>query len=307
MYLKLGIIIPVMTVFVMNFNTEIVAQQKAPSAKEIEIHEEVEMITKDFSESDLEKLKSNLLKQGIELEYKKLKYNDAKEITGIELSVSNNKGNKAKLSQNGDEPISPISIRFDSKNGTLALGNMGAPHAEHVWVHKSGSGDGHKEIHKKIIVDTGGEKEVIVIGGDGANSFTHEDIDIEVSEDGNVWVSDSGDSTKVKHVKVITLDEDVDSDGSMKIMIRKGEPGSKEVNVKVKTLSGGDGEKDFFFISDGDEKPLMIIDGKEMPDAKMEDLDHENIETIEVLKGDKAVEKYGEKAKNGVVIIKTKK
>jgi len=39
----------------------------------------------------------------------------------------------------------------------------------------------------------------------------------------------------------------------------------------------------------------------------MKDLDHENIETIEVLKGSKAVEKYGDKARDGVVIITSKK
>ena len=39
----------------------------------------------------------------------------------------------------------------------------------------------------------------------------------------------------------------------------------------------------------------------------LKELDHENIETIEVLKGSKAVEKYGDKARDGVVIITSKK
>ena len=38
-----------------------------------------------------------------------------------------------------------------------------------------------------------------------------------------------------------------------------------------------------------------------------DDLDKDKIETIEVLKGSKAVEKYGEKARNGVVVITSKK
>ena len=67
------------------------------------------------------------------------------------------------------------------------------------------------------------------------------------------------------------------------------------------------GESKMVFISDDGEKPLMIVDGKEMTEGSMEDIDPEDIATIDVLKGDKAVEKYGEKAKNGVVIIKTKK
>jgi TonB-dependent SusC/RagA subfamily outer membrane receptor len=56
------------------------------------------------------------------------------------------------------------------------------------------------------------------------------------------------------------------------------------------------------------EKPLMIIDGKEAEDeTSMNDIDPNHIKSVEVLKGDAAVEKYGEKAKNGVILITTKK
>jgi len=61
------------------------------------------------------------------------------------------------------------------------------------------------------------------------------------------------------------------------------------------------------FISEDGEKPLMIVDGKEVEGGSLEDIDPENIETVNVYKGDKAIEKYGAKAKNGVVVIKTKK
>ncbi len=305
MYLKFGIILPLLAAFVLNFNTEIVAQPKSSSTQVIEIDEEMQVITKDFSKSDLDKLKANLLKEGIELKYKKLKYNDANEIIGIELTVSNNSGNKAKLSQSGDEPIAPISIRYDAKNGTLALGNMKGMHDVHVAVHTDHDGKMHKEIRKEIVIDKDGEKEVIIIGGDGDNHFSHEDVDVKVMSDGNVWISKSGDSTKVKHIEVIEIDED--SPGATKIMIKKGEPGVEDIDVKIKTISGDHDGNDFVFLNDGDSKPLIIMDGKEVPDGKMKDLDHENIETIEVLKGSKAVEKYGEKAKDGVVIITSKK
>jgi len=311
MYLKFGIILPLLAAFVLNFNTEIIAQQKSDTTEEIEIDErievdeEMEVITKDFSKSDLDKLKANLLKEGIELKYKKLKYNDANEIIGIELAVSNNKGNKAKLSQSSTEPIAPISIGYDAKNGTLTLGNMKGMHDVHVAVHPDHDGTMHREIRKEIIIDKDGEKEVIIIGGDGDSHYSHEDVDVKVMSDGNVWVSESGDSTKDKHIEVIEIDEG--SEGATKILIKKGKPGEEDIDVKIKTVSGEHGDNDFVFINDGEGKPLIIMDGKEVPDGKMEDLDHENIETIEVLKGSKAVEKYGDKARDGVVIITSKK
>ncbi|KQC31442.1 M56 family metallopeptidase [Flagellimonas eckloniae] len=75
--------------------------------------------------------------------------------------------------------------------------------------------------------------------------------------------------------------------------------------IKVKKSKKGNG---FFFTHhDGDEDPLYIIDEKEFSKKQFEKLDADQIETMSVLKGEKAIEKYGEKAKNGVVEIVTKK
>tara|TARA_R110002049_G_scaffold17731_3_gene68658 strand:- start:43594 stop:45810 length:2217 start_codon:yes stop_codon:yes gene_type:complete len=56
----------------------------------------------------------------------------------------------------------------------------------------------------------------------------------------------------------------------------------------------------------GDNPPLYIIDGKEAPKATFEKLEPTNIKEIRVLKGEKAIEKYGQKAKNGAIEIETK-
>ena len=53
----------------------------------------------------------------------------------------------------------------------------------------------------------------------------------------------------------------------------------------------------------GGPKPLMIIDGEESTKA----IDQNKIENIQILKGKFAVEKYGDKGKNGVILITTKK
>jgi TonB family protein len=52
------------------------------------------------------------------------------------------------------------------------------------------------------------------------------------------------------------------------------------------------------------EFPLFILDGKEVPN--IDDVNPENIEKIDVLKGESATELYGEKGKNGVIVIKSK-
>ncbi|MDO4229535.1 MAG: TonB-dependent receptor plug domain-containing protein [Capnocytophaga sp.] len=52
---------------------------------------------------------------------------------------------------------------------------------------------------------------------------------------------------------------------------------------------------------------LIIIDGKESDHATLSQIDPKNIETVSVLKDLKATETYGEKGKNGVVLVKMKK
>ncbi|MGL5788614.1 MAG: TonB family protein [Bacteroidales bacterium] len=58
---------------------------------------------------------------------------------------------------------------------------------------------------------------------------------------------------------------------------------------------------------DTENPPLVIVDGKEIPQADMKDINPDTIDNISVLKGEAAKEKYGDKAKNGVVIIQLKK
>ena len=63
-----------------------------------------------------------------------------------------------------------------------------------------------------------------------------------------------------------------------------------------------------FNIKSDDTKPIIIIDGKEMDtNFDMDSLDVDTIESMDVLKGQKALQKVGAKGKNGVIIIRLKK
>lgn len=53
--------------------------------------------------------------------------------------------------------------------------------------------------------------------------------------------------------------------------------------------------------------PIYILDGKILEKSELEKLDRDKVEMFIILKGDDAISKYGEKAKNGVVIIELKK
>jgi TonB-dependent SusC/RagA subfamily outer membrane receptor len=54
-------------------------------------------------------------------------------------------------------------------------------------------------------------------------------------------------------------------------------------------------------------KPLIIIDGVEQPDQDIDQLNPDDIESIDVLKDVTSVAQYGVKGKHGVIRITTKK
>ena len=55
------------------------------------------------------------------------------------------------------------------------------------------------------------------------------------------------------------------------------------------------------------DSPLCFIDGVEFPFSELKDYNPNQIESVSVLKNDSAEKLYNEKAKNGVILIKTKK
>lgn len=54
-------------------------------------------------------------------------------------------------------------------------------------------------------------------------------------------------------------------------------------------------------------KPLFILDDVELPGSDLGAVKPEDVQKIHVVKGKEATDKYGEKGKNGVVIITTTK
>jgi len=61
-----------------------------------------------------------------------------------------------------------------------------------------------------------------------------------------------------------------------------------------------------FRSDDQKEPPLIILDGKIITNAEMEKLNPHSIESISVLKDESATKAYGEKAKNGVIVLSSK-
>ena len=109
-------------------------------------------------------------------------------------------------------------------------------------------------------------------------------------------------------ISITKLNGNVDSSS----IVIKGTHDGKEIAVTVKGSNKNISPKDQANIvlkpsSVPKEKPLIVIDGVITSDLNLNDLNPSNIQSMNVMKGEKAKEKYGEKGANGVVEITTKK
>jgi len=240
----------------------------------INADEQMVIITKDFTDNDFDKVKEQLKKEGLTVKFKSVKRNDSGEIISLKIDVTSKQSN-ANYNINGDEPIKPIKISFDREGGNISIGNSINYHF----------GKGTYSIRSK-----NGNK-VHTIASDKNVIHIDSDTDIEFEDDKDIMIIKKDKDGNIVKEENIKEDEDI---------LVVGDDNSYEVK------SIGKGKNKVLLLNDEDGEPLIIIDGKEVTEEEMKELDPAEIEKMEVLKGNSATEKYGEKGENGVILITTK-
>ena len=165
-------------------------------------------------------------------------------------------------------------------------------------------------IEIKTIDIKGGEEDMILLNGktkiiqiESDGSDHKQIIHLNPEDEGEVQIIELHEDGKHKKSKSKKRVKARKTDGShSRVVIRSN---SSDAG-RVKVISDTDDEKIIVRTSSGKE-PLYVVDGKIVKKKKMIDLNPNNIESVNVLKGDAAKELYGRKGKNGVVVIKTKK
>lgn len=345
--LKSALVLPALALFLFSFNTK---EVYVPDASDTSLNwsvvddtQKIEIrITKDTSDSELEKIKQDMAKDGVDFSYTVVR-NSNKEIIDLSVDMNANpdKGKQFRGSSSFDndgEPIDPVTIVFDP-DGTLMFMGGGD---DMVFDSKSKGGKMTWFMEEDESL-TEEEKERLRKEGADFIIIT-EDLEDSTDEEENVtkktWVKKGGDNKDgqritVKIVKRGDVDDDVKFIGK-KIVIKDGEEimelhegeehekhievisskGGKGKNVFIMKDSGneedieiieGEGEAFFFMDSEKGEKPLYIVDGKEVNEKKFKSISPKDIVSVNVWKGEKAIKKYGKKAKDGVVEVITKK
>lgn len=107
-----------------------------------------------------------------------------------------------------------------------------------------------------------------------------------------------GQAVNVKFTMPITFRLDKDSTDMQPALVGKV--------IEISGATKENNQKAFHF-PDGKETPLVVVDGEEISVSSLEKLSSDTFESINVFKGETAINRFGEKGKNGVLQITTKK
>ena len=189
----------------------------------------------------------------------------------------------------------------DGKKEKILIKEIHKGDKEHVWINK---GDKKHNVKVEVIEGKEGEHKIHIISDDDEE---HEMHIIKESDGENVFIiKEEGEKGKLHKVKKgefisedgVTIELNIDEDNATENIF---------IIEKDGKLIQEEKEKNVVVFNSGKEKPLVYVNGKLSTNEALKELDPNTIDKMEVLKGDNAIEKYGEKAKNGVILITLKK
>ncbi|MBX2840849.1 MAG: TonB-dependent receptor plug domain-containing protein [Flammeovirgaceae bacterium] len=184
---------------------------------------------------------------------------------------------------------------FTIEEGDTIMHNIVAIGEGGIWLgnYVEGSSDGVDEIieihsENDFLVNVHEVKVMHLKDGEIVREdFMQKDGKFNPSGDSLKWViHEKLDHSSIENLIHISVKKDFDQGFSFEDSTKK---------LKIRSTNGG-------------KNPLFVIDGRVLQtnDKVVKDLDPNSIKRIEVLKDEAAIARYGEKGKNGVIIITTK-
>lgn len=275
-YWKYALVLPLLGVFVIFFQMKVVAQEKESKKQEI-INKEIPffiVIDKNTSEKDIKEY-STIVKSNYDgnLKFSKIKRNSNGEIIGIKVGFKQKDGRSGATEISGTKPIK--TFYFIIKGDEMGFDEMGFERL------KKSKNNGNVTVSKYPITDSTVET---------SNALKPVKI-----TDKDIYI----DGVKATNAQFSELDPNA---------IDKVEVNTFENNVKITTKTINISADNFNNKIISKEKPLIILNGKRTL-TTLEDLnklDPNLIQSMNVLKGKKAIEKYGKEGENGAIEIITK-
>lgn len=303
---KYALVLPALTAFVFLFQIEVVAQEKENQKQETETKSE----SIDLKSFKVEKDLTNLSKgkeiyiDGKKSSQEELDKIDPDEIESVDVAKISGKKTILVTTKNN---INKISKTIKLTDKTIYINDIKSTDEEFSKLDKNNIDKIDVNTFENTVrLTTKNEKPLIIIDGIKQDSnFKIEDLNPNNIQSINVL---KGHHATMKY-------NESGKNGVMEITTKDKAGINKFQSIQSKTAEGFDSKEDKevngwkvsgFSTLDG-YKPLIVVDGKaKESNFNIEDIPKENINKIDVLKGKIAQNKYGEKAKDGVIEITTK-
>ncbi|MEP5339614.1 MAG: M56 family metallopeptidase [Algibacter sp.] len=309
--LKYLLILPLLGLFLMSFNTEEVYVEKElqkennttlsdVNSKEIKI-----IFKKDLTDNDLEKIKSKLKKDKISFTYTNLERNEKKEIISLSTKFQLEKGYTTWNAHNIDnKPIKPFYFFKKEKNfGVSILNKVSSWKVSKGYNNSTDSlnitGKNGSGVTFKL---KNSDNPLIII--DGKESEKSKLDDLNQSNVENVTVLKDDNAIRLYGEKgkngVILITTKKQNKSQWKVSAEKNNviyatKDTIHVNEKPNILKK--------LVNGYKKEPLYILDEKEITKKELDLLDEQTINSVSTIKGEHATTKFGKKGKNGVIII----
>ncbi len=156
---------------------------------------------------------------------------------------------------------------------------------------------------KPIMIKYNSEGSVSIGNTEAANKFILSNDKNKVVEVITEVIKDeNGIDKEVEEDVIIIREQDKNHKENDVLIFRQGDSIMDKKDLKFKTTKS----KIIFRDKKDDSEPLLILNGKELKRSKLDDITPEEIEEVKVLKGESATVIFGDRAKDGVVLISTK-
>lgn len=316
--LKYALVIPFLAAFILMFNTRVVAQHaEQPGVHKDQDHENMR-IHKEMTDSDLSALKREVKdKTGGILSYSGIKRNLAGDISQIKIEYRDNNGNSANAMYDENEGI-PTVYFGGTENGGIYIANYeskahGQSGNNTVLTLEENGKEAHSGSHTIKIKKIGDKQESKMVRLDSGDGERRKVEITEINEKKTIKINgkevseaelEAMEKEEGEHKKGIRIKRLAAGQNKNVMIIREFENEEDDIDIEVISEEG----TGYFFIdSEGSDNTIFTIDGKESTREEVGALSPDMIEKLEVLEGEKEVSKYGEKAKDGIIVEITNK
>jgi len=243
-------------------------------------------ITKNTTVEELEAYKQKLKKEhNATFKYSNLNFNSKGEITGVSISYSDKRGNNNNYSVSSDQPINDFVLAV-SENGSISSRTVLTEEQEMQRQKMMAERDKMISERKKQLKERQEELK---------ERLEERKKTMKYEAKARAEAMKSAAKARAKAIKRQKNDSTYFIINGNRIHINEEGNYVNEEGTVIKYRKDVKGQN-----------PIYYVDGKETKEVEVKKITPESIEKVNVLKGKKAIKKYGGKAVNGVIEITTK-